>query len=163
MCRRHRRRRSQRATRSTSLFLQSGDGPARRCSRALVIHKNSSVTRGPFQCRYDDRSTRRDTNLLKIPVKIIFQEHSYSFKISLSYRFFLRNKDVGRYKFYHSSCNCCGRYLVEPSLIINSEDFDAFLERIRETDVFQWATNQRPYPAWVCELVRNITFFVSPI
>ena len=119
------------------------------------------VTRGPLQCRYDYRLTTLDTTLLEMPLKNMFQEQTNAFKINLSYGFILRNKNTGQYKYYHSSCNCCGRYLDEPSLITNSKDFDDFLERIRETDVLQWAINQRPDSAWVCELVTNVTFFVN--
>ena len=57
------------------------------------------------------------------------------------------------YNYYHSSSNCCGRYLDENSVITNSK------ERIRETDVLQWAINQRQDSAWVCEL--NVNFFVN--
>ena len=121
------------------------------------------VTRGPLQCMYDYRLTTLDTTVLETPLKNMFQEQTNAFKINLSYGFILRNKNTGRYKYYHSSCNCCGRYLDEPSLITNSKDFDDFLERIRETDVLQWAINQRPDSAWVCELVTNVTFFVNRI
>ena len=121
------------------------------------------VTRGPLQRRYDYRLTTLDTTVLETPLKKMYQEQTNAFKINLSYGFVLRNKNTGRYKYYHSSCNCCGRYLDEPSLVTNSEDFDVFLERIRETDVLQWAINQRPDSAWVCELVTNVTFFVNLI
>ena len=93
----------------------------------------------------------------------MFQEQTNAFKINLSYGFGLRNKNTGRYKYYHSYCNCCGRYLDDPSLFTNSKDFDDFLERIRETDVLQWTINERPDSAWVCELVTNVTFFVYRI
>ena len=121
------------------------------------------VSRGPLQCRYDYRLTTLDTTVLETPLKDVFQEQTNAFKINLSYGFILRNKNTGQYKYYHPSCNCCGRYLDEPSLITNSKDFDKFLERIRETDVLQWAINQRPDSAWVCELVTNVTFFVNRI
>ena len=121
------------------------------------------VTRGPLQCKYDYRLTTLDTTVLETPLKNMFQEKTNAFKINLSYGFVLRNKNTGRYKYYHSSCNCCGRYLDEPSLIANSKDFDDFLERIRETDVLQWAINQRSDSAWVCELVTNVTFFVNRV
>ena len=121
------------------------------------------VTRGPLQCRYDYRLTTLDTTVLETSLKNMFQEQTNAFKINLSYGFILRNKNTGQYKYYHSSCNCCGRYLDEPSLITNSKDFDDFLERIRETDVLQWAINQRPDSAWECELVTNVTFFVNHI
>ena len=45
----------------------------------------------------------------------------------------------------------------------NSKDFDEFLERIRETDVLQWAINQRPDSAWVCEILTIVTFFINRI
>ena len=121
------------------------------------------VTRGPLQCRYDYRVTTLDTTVLEPSLRNVFQEQTNAFKINLSYGFVLRNKNTGQYKYYHPSCNCCGRYLDEPSLITNSKDFDTFLERIRETDVLQWAINQRPDSAWVCELVTNVTFFVNRI
>ena len=121
------------------------------------------VTRGPLQCRYDYRVTTLDTTVLEPSLSNVFQEQTNAFKINLSYGFVLRNKNTGQYKYYHPSCNCCGRYLDEPSLITNSKDFDKFLERIRETDVLQWAINQRPDSAWVCELVTNVTFFVNRI
>ena len=121
------------------------------------------VTRGSLQCRYDYRLTTLDTTVLETPLKNVFQEQTNAFKINLSYGFILRNKNTGQYKYYHPSCNCCGRYLDDPSLITNSKDFDTFLERIRETDVLQWAINQRPDSAWVCELVTNVTFFVNRI
>ena len=121
------------------------------------------MSRGALQCRYDYRLTTLDTTFLEMPLKKMYQEQTSAFKINLSYGFVLRNKNTGRYKYYHSSCNCCGRYLNEPSLVTNSEDFDDFLERIRETDVLQWAINQRPDFAWVCELVTNVTFFVNRI
>ena len=109
------------------------------------------------------RLTTLDTTVLEPSLKIMFQEQTNAFKINLSYGFVLRNKNTGQYKYYNSSCNCCGRYLDEPSLVTNSKDFDDFLERIRETDVFQWAISQRPDSAWVCELVTNVTFFVNRI
>ena len=70
---------------------------------------------------------------------------------------------MGRYKYYHSSCNCCRRYLDEPILITHSEEFDAFLERIREPDALQWAINRRLDSAWMCEVVTNVTFFFNRI
>ena len=121
------------------------------------------VSRGPVQCKYDYRVTTLDMTVLEAPLKIMFQEQTHSFKINLSYGFVLRNKNTGRCKYYLSSCNCCGRYLDEPSLITNSKDFDAFLKRIRETEVLQRAINQRPDSAWVCELVTNVNFFVNRI
>ena len=66
-------------------------------------------------------------------------------------------------RYYHSSNNCCGRYLEEPSLITNLQTFDQFLERIKENDILQWAIAQRPNSEWVCELVTNVTFFVNRI
>ena len=101
------------------------------------------------------RLTTLDTTVLETPLKKMYQEQTNAFKINLSYGFVLRNKNTDRYKYYHSSCNCCGRYLDEPSLITNSEDFD--------NDVLQWALNQRPDSAWVCELVTNVTLFVNRV
>ena len=121
------------------------------------------VARGPVQTRFNYRLTTLDTTALGEPLNRMLQEQTTAFKINLSYGLILRNKNMGRYRYYHASCNCCGRYLDTPSLITNSKDFDEFLERIRETDVLQWAIAQRPDSAWVCELVTNATFFVNRI
>ena len=45
----------------------------------------------------------------------------------------------------------------------NSQTFNAFLERIKETDVLQSAIAQRPNSDWVVELVTNVTFFLNRI
>ena len=72
-------------------------------------------------------------------------------------------KQSGQFRYYHSSCNCCDRYLEEPALISNRADFDSFLERIHESDILQLAITQRPNSDWVCVLVTNVTFFVNLI
>ena len=71
--------------------------------------------------------------------------------------------NTGCYRYYHSSCNCCGRYLDEPSLITDRGDFDEFLERIKQNDILQWVISQRPDSQWICELVTNVTFFINKI
>ena len=121
----------------------------------------SHVTRGPVQSRYNYRLSSLDTRSLEL--RHIFEEQSTAFKINLSYGFILRNKQTGRYRFYHSSCNCCGRYLDEPSLITNAETFEKFLEQIKEPDLLNWAVSQRPNSDWICEMVTNVTFFVNKI
>ena len=45
----------------------------------------------------------------------------------------------------------------------NVETFEAFLERIYEQDILQWAIAQRPNSEWVCSSVTNVTFFVNRI
>ena len=75
----------------------------------------------------------------------------------------MKNKSTNRFRYYHSSNNCCGRLLEEPSLITNRDDFESFLERIRESDFLQWAVAQRPNSDWVCEHVTNATFFFNRI
>ena len=121
----------------------------------------SHVTRGPVQSRYNYRLTSLDTRSLEL--LHIFEEQTTAFKINLSYSFILRNKQTGRYRFYHSSCNCCGRYLDEPSLITKTETFEKFLEQIKEPDLLNWAVSQRPNSDWISEMVANATFFVNKI
>ena len=91
----------------------------------------------------------------------IFADQRTAFKLNISYGFILRNRTSGRYRYYHSSCNCCGRYLDESSLITNADTFENFLERIKEPDILKWA--QRPNSDWVVELVTNATIFVNRI
>ena len=93
----------------------------------------------------------------------ILEEQTTAFKINLSYGFILQHHQSRRLKYYHSSCNCCGRFLEKPCLVKNAVSFDAFLESIHEQDVLKWAINQRPNSDWVCVMVTNATFFVNRI
>ena len=96
-------------------------------------------------------------------LRVLFDQQTTSFKINCSFAFILKNKTTNRLKYYHSSNNCCGRLLEEPSLITNRGDFDRFLARIQESDILQWAIAQRPNSDWVCEHVTNATFFLNRI
>ena len=119
------------------------------------------TSHGPVQSRYDFRLTTSDTAGLELGH--IFAEQTTAFKLNISYGFILRNRTSGRHRYYHSSCNCCGRYLNEPSLITNADTFENFLERIKEPDILKWALSQRPNSEWVVELVTNATIFVNRI
>ena len=121
------------------------------------------VAPGPVQTRYNRRLTSLDTRDLHEPLRVLFDQQTTAFKINCSYGFLLKNKTTNRFRYYHSSNNCCGRYLEEPSLVTNSQTFNAFLERIKETDVLQSAIAQRPNSDWVVELVTNVTFFLNRI
>ena len=121
------------------------------------------VAQGPVQTRYNHRLTTMDTRELQEPLRQLFDLQTTAFKINCSYGFLLKNKTTNRFRYYHSSNNCCGRYLEEPSLVTNSQTFNAFLERIKETDVLQSAIAQRPNSDWVVELVTNVTFFLNRI
>ena len=121
------------------------------------------VVHGPVQTRYNHRLTSLDTRDLHDPLGQLFDQQTVSFKINCSFGFILKDKTTERLRYYHSSNNCCGRLLEEPSLITNRTDFDSFLERIREPDILQWAIAQRPNSDWVCEHVTNATFFLNKI
>ena len=121
------------------------------------------VAQGPVQTRYNRRLASLDTRDLHEPLRELFDQQTTAFKLNCSFGFVLREKESGRLRYYHSSNNCCGRYLEEPSLITNRDDFDRFLERIHQPDILQWAISQRPNSDWVCERVTNATFFVNKI
>ena len=121
------------------------------------------VVRGPVQTRFNRRLTSMDTWDLHEPLCVLFDQQTTAFKINVSYGFLLKEKQSGRFRYYHSSCNCCGLLLEEPSLITNRDDFDRFLARIQESDILQWAVAQRPNSDWICELVTNATFFLNKI
>ena len=121
------------------------------------------VVRGPVHTRYNHRFTTPDMRLLNEPLGELFDEQTTAFKINCSFGFVLKQKLTGRLRYYHSSNNCCGRYLEEPSLIGNRADFDQFLEQIKEPDLLNWAVSQRPNSDWICEMVTNVTFFVNKI
>ena len=80
--------------------------------------------------RYNHRLATLDTSILEIPLRRLLAKQKKAFKIDLSYVFILRNKHTGRHMYYHSSCNCCGRYLEEISFITNRDEFEAILEGI---------------------------------
>ena len=119
------------------------------------------TSHGPVQSRYNFRVMTSDT--VGLELGHIFTDQTTAFKLNISYGFILRNRTSGRYRYYHSSCNCCGRYLDEPSLITNADTFENFLERIKEPDILKWALSQRPNSDWVVELVTNATIFVNRI
>ena len=122
------------------------------------------VVHGPIQTRYNRRLTGLDMRDLHDQLFLLFdQQTTAAFKVNVSFGFVLREKENDRLRYYHSSNNCCGRYLEEPALMTNRADFDSFLERIREPDILQWAIAQRPNSDWVCELVTNATFFLNKI
>ena len=121
------------------------------------------VVNGPVQTRYNHRLTSLDTRDLHDQLFLLFEEQTTAFKVNVSFGFILKQKATSRLRYYHSSNNCCGRYLEEPSLITNRADFDRFLARIRESDILQWAVAQRPNSDWVCEHVTNATFFLNRI
>ena len=121
------------------------------------------VTQGPVQTRYNHRFTTPDMRVLKEPLGELFDEQTTAFKVNLSFGFILKQKVTGRLRYYHSSNNCCGRYMEEPSLITNRADFESFQERIQEPDLLNWAVSQRPNSDWICEMVTNVTFFINRI
>ena len=121
------------------------------------------VVNGPVQTRYNHRLTSLDTRDLHDQQFLLFEEQTTAFKVNVSFGFILKQKATSRLRYYHSSNNCCGRYLEDPSLITNRADFDRFLARIRESDILQWAVAQRPNSDWVCEHVTNATFFLNRI
>ena len=132
------------------------------------VHENwgsirTHVVHGPIQTRYNHRFTTPDMRVLKEPLGELFDEQTTAFKVNLSFGFFLKQKVTGRLRYYHSSNNCCGRYMEEPALITNRADFDSFQERIQEPDFLNWAVSQRPNSDWICETVTNVTFFVNKI
>ena len=132
------------------------------------VHENwgsvrTHVVHGPLQTRYNRRLTSLDMRDLHDQLFLLFDQQTTAFKVNVSFGFVLREKENDRLRYYHSSNNCCGRYLEEPALITNRDDFDRFLARIQESDILQWAVAQRPNSDWVCELVTNATFFLNKI
>ena len=132
------------------------------------VHENwgsvrTHVVHGPIQTRYNRRLTSLDLRDLHDQLFLLFDQQTTAFKVNVSFGFVLREKENDRLRYYHSSNNCCGRYLEEPALITNRGDFDRFLARIQESDILQWAIAQRPNSDWVCEHVTNATFFLNRI
>ena len=102
----------------------------------------TQVVNGPVQTRYNQRLTSLDTRDLPEPLRVLFDQQTTAFKINVSYGFVLKENQSGRLRYYHSSNKCCGRYLEEPSLVTSSQTFNAFLERIQDNDLLQWAIAQ---------------------
>ena len=93
------------------------------------VNIRTSVDRGPVQSMYNYRLTPLDTHDLEEQLRNVFDGQTYSFKINISYGFILRNKQMGRYIYFHSSYNFCGRFLDEPSLVTNLRYFEIFLQQ----------------------------------
>ena len=96
------------------------------------VHENwtsirTHVARGPVQTRFNQRLTTTDMRVLHEPLHELFEEQTTAFKVNLSFGFILKQKATSRLRYYHSSNNCCGRYLEEPSLVTNSQTFNTFL------------------------------------
>ena len=121
----------------------------------------TNIVRGSVQSRYNIRLSTLDTRDLERRLLRIFDEQRNAFKVNLSYGFILRHKQTSRYRYYHASQNCCGRYLDKPSLVVNRKHFDAFLQCIQQPDVLQFAIRQRP--DYMVERVTNVTFLVNII
>ena len=121
------------------------------------------VVHGPIQTRYNRRLTSLDMRDLHDQLFLLFDQQTTAFKVNLSFGFILKQKVTGRLRYYHSSNNCCGRYMEEPALITNRAEFESFQERIQEPDLLNWAVSQRPNSDWICEMVTNVTFFVNKI
>ena len=121
------------------------------------------VVHGPIQTRYNRRLTSLDMRDLHDQLFLLFDQQTTAFKVNLSFGFILKQKVTGRLRYYHSSNNCCGRYMEEPALITNRADFESFQDRIQEPDLLNWAVSQRPNSDWICEMVTNVTFFVNRI
>ena len=88
------------------------------------------TSHGPVQPRYNIRLMTPDIGGLELGH--IFTAQMTVFKINIYDGCILRNRTSGQYRYYHSSSNCCVRYLDEPSLITNADTFENFLERIKE-------------------------------
>ena len=99
----------------------------------------TSVVRGSVQSRYNTRVNTLDTRDLEGRLLRVFDEQQDAFIVNLSYGFIIRHKQTSRYRYYHASQTCCGRYLDKPSLIENRKDFGTFLQRIQQPDVLQLA------------------------
>ena len=119
------------------------------------------IARGPVQTRFNYRLVSRNTRSMELCQ--ILEEQTTAFKVNLSYGFILQHRQSKRLKYYHSSCNCCGRFLDKPCLVTTAVSFDAFLESIHEQDVLKWAISKIPNSDWVCVMVTNATFFVNRI
>ena len=81
----------------------------------------------------------------------LFDQQTTAFKLNCSFGFVLREKESGRLRYYHSSNNCCGRYLEEPSLITN---------RVTSTDSWNESTSQT-FCNGLLPSVQNPTGFAS--
>ena len=92
----------------------------------------------------------------------IFNRQTKRFKINYSHSFILYNRELERYRFYHSSNNV-GRVLEQPVLINNIYDFRSFKEKITQHDMWDYARNHRPDTKWSVMKITSTTFFIDPI
>ena len=98
-------------------------------------------TNGNLQSRYNFRLETLDTRTMHSQLRRIFWDQTSRFKINLSYAFILKNTRTGQLRYFHSSNNLSGRYLEEPHLITNVQDYEDILKSIEQKDVLQNALN----------------------
>ncbi len=114
------------------------------------------------QSRYNIRMERQDTRHLEPMLWNIFEAQAQRFRINLSYGIVLQNRLTDELRYYHSSQNNA-RVLDKPPLIVNRDDFAAFLQDVDQQDLLEWAGQQRPNSEWIVVKVTNVTVYVNRI
>lgn len=92
----------------------------------------------------------------------VFKRQTKRFKINVSHSLVLHHRENDTYRFYHSSQNNA-RVFDKPRLINDPEDFQQFVEELNQTDVLEYARQQRPDSKWTVHSVVATTFFINPL
>ena len=90
----------------------------------------------------------------------IFPTFSCRVKLNLSFGFVLRNIESGELRYYHSSFNN-GLFLTHPITIASEDDFENFVQKVRDMDVLQHALHTRPDTKWVVADITNVTVYAN--
>ena len=108
----------------------------------------------------DGKEWQGKNNLDLDKLNAIFEEQKSAFKINTSLGMVLRKKTNGELRYWHSSYNN-GRILDSPMTIQSRQDFDAFLEIVKNTDYHEAVSIDRDTSEWVTQGFTNMSIYVN--
>ena len=89
----------------------------------------------------------------------IFEHQDRSFKVDASVGTFLRKKDTGEIRYWHSSNNNA-RLNDKPTLIQDREDFDQFVDEIADRNLGESLKFNMENSDWVLQRATNVSVYV---
>ena len=91
----------------------------------------------------------------------IFYNQGHSYKLNISFGYFLQHSEIGEIRFYYPSQN--GFIFNQPKVISNEEDLQRVLQDVEEKDWLEYARNNKPNSKWRVLRLVNVAFHVYPL
>ena len=92
----------------------------------------------------------------------LFEKQRNKFKLNYSHSFILKDKDLKKYRYFHSSYSN-NLALPENILIKNYKDMKNFIESLQDTDYLETVRQEKPESNQTVEMIASTTFYVSKI